>query len=168
MARRYITSAPPPSPSTKVVTYFVFHYFYGTPPPTPSRSQFFVESNWNVMAHGDAPGGEVEGKLANGVGSQYSSHYLGTWCIQHYYRWCAHLGWQQSTELTAPADLNGLVLFAERRNLVSARVPSHFNWSLRVGWVEVCSPRKKTANFNGLYSCTSFLWPETEYTAWYI
>jgi hypothetical protein len=25
-----------------------------------------------------------------------------------------------------PADLNGLVLFAERRNLVSARVPSHF------------------------------------------
>ena len=36
----------------------------------------------------------------NAVGSQYSSHYLGTWCIQHYYRWCAHLGCQQSTELT--------------------------------------------------------------------
>jgi len=36
----------------------------------------------------------VKGKLANGVGSQYSSHYLGTWCIQHYYRWCAHLGSQ--------------------------------------------------------------------------
>ena len=31
-------------------------------------------------------GVEVKGKLANGVGSQYSSHYLGTWCIQHYYR----------------------------------------------------------------------------------
>jgi len=31
-------------------------------------------------------GGEVRGKLANGVGSQYSSNYLGTWCIQHYYR----------------------------------------------------------------------------------
>jgi len=29
-------------------------------------------------------GGEVKGKLTNGVGSQYSSHYLGTWCIQHY------------------------------------------------------------------------------------
>jgi len=26
-------------------------------------------------------GGEVKGKLANGVGSQYPSHYLGTWCI---------------------------------------------------------------------------------------
>jgi hypothetical protein len=32
-------------------------------------------------------GGEVKGKLANGVGSQYSSHYLGTWCIQHYYHY---------------------------------------------------------------------------------
>jgi len=40
-------------------------------------------------------GGEVKGKLANGVGSsQYSSHYLGTLCIQHYNRWCAHLGCQ--------------------------------------------------------------------------
>ena len=45
-------------------------------------------------------GGEVKGKLANVVGSQYSSHHLRTWCIQHYYRWCAHLGCQQSTELT--------------------------------------------------------------------
>jgi len=36
-------------------------------------------------------GGEVMGKLANGVGSQYPSHYVGTWCIQHYYRWCTHL-----------------------------------------------------------------------------
>ena len=31
-------------------------------------------------------GGEVKRKEANGVGSQYSSHYAGTWCIQHYYR----------------------------------------------------------------------------------
>jgi hypothetical protein len=31
----------------------------------------------------------------------------------------------------APADLNGLVRFAGRRNLVSARVPLHFNWPLR-------------------------------------
>ena len=53
-----------------------------------------LQSSWNVMAHGDARGGGVKGKLANGVGSQYPSHYLGTWCIQHYYRWCAHLGCQ--------------------------------------------------------------------------
>ena len=45
-------------------------------------------------------GGEVKGKLANEVGNQYPSHYLGTWCIQHYYRLCAHIGCQYSTELT--------------------------------------------------------------------
>jgi len=57
-------------------------------------------------------GAEVKGRLSNAVGSQYPSHYLGTWCIQHYYRRCEHLGCQQSTELTSPADLNGLVRFA--------------------------------------------------------
>jgi hypothetical protein len=36
----------------------------------------------------------------------------------------------------APADLNGLVRFAERRNMVSARVPSHFKRSLTSGKVE--------------------------------
>ena len=30
----------------------------------------------------------------------------------------------------ASDDLNGLVRFAGRRNLISARVPSHFNWPL--------------------------------------
>jgi len=52
----------------------------------------------------------VKGKLVNGVVSQYSSHYLGIWYI--------------------PADLNGLVRFTERRNLISARVPSPFKRSL--------------------------------------
>jgi hypothetical protein len=32
----------------------------------------------------------------------------------------------------APADLNGLVRFSEKRNLVSARVPSHFKRSLQL------------------------------------
>jgi hypothetical protein len=32
--------------------------------------------------------------------------------------------------MTPPADLNGLVHFVERRNLVSARVPSHLKRSL--------------------------------------
>jgi len=31
-----------------------------------------------------------------------------------------------------PADLNGLIRFAERRNMVSARVPSHFKRSLHM------------------------------------
>jgi len=42
------------------------------------------------MAHGDAREGKVKGKLTNGVGIQYPSHYFGTWCIH----WCAHLGCQ--------------------------------------------------------------------------
>jgi len=56
----------------------------------------------------------MKGKLATGVGSQYPSHYLGTWCIQHYYRWCAHLGWPvvDWTDVPRRADLNGLVRFA--------------------------------------------------------
>jgi len=74
--------------------------------------------------------GEVKGKMANGVGSQYSSHYLGTWCMQHYYRWCRTPRLPVVDWTDAPADLNGLVRFAERRNLVSARVPSHFKRSL--------------------------------------
>ena len=53
-----------------------------------------VECVWNMMVHGDARELEVKGKVANGVGTQYASHFLGTWCIQHYYRWCAHLDCQ--------------------------------------------------------------------------
>ena len=81
---------------------------------TGRRVMFVLDSSWNVMANGDAREGKWRGKLANGVGSQYSSHYLGTWCIQHYYCWCAHLDCQQSTELTSPAVLNGLVRFARK------------------------------------------------------
>ena len=78
-----------------------------------SRVQLKCDGTWCRTA------GEVKGKLANGMGSQYPSHYLGT---QHYYCWCAHLGRQQFTERSR--------LFAERRNLVSGPVPSHFKRSL--------------------------------------
>ena len=37
------------------------------------------------------------------------------------------------------ADLNGLVRFAERRNLVSVRVPSHFKRSLPLTYTSVCN-----------------------------
>jgi len=78
--------------------------------------------------------GRGKGKLANGVGSRCPSHYLGTWVYP------ALLLLMRSPRLSvvdwtdAPADLIGLVRFAERRNLVSARVPSHFNWRL-LGWL---------------------------------
>jgi hypothetical protein len=64
----------------------------------------------------------VKGKLPNVVGSQYSSHYLGT--LLPLMR-TPRLPAVDRTD--APADLNGHVRFAERRNLVYARVPSYFN-----------------------------------------
>jgi hypothetical protein len=74
-------------------------------------------------------GGEVKGKLANGMGSQYPSHYLGTWSSittadVHTSAASSRLNWRP------PPVLNGIARFAERRNLVSARVPSHFKRSL--------------------------------------
>jgi len=50
-------------------------------------------------------GRKVNGRRANGLCSQYSSHYLGTWCIQHYCCWCAKIGCQQSTQLTPTGRL---------------------------------------------------------------
>ena len=90
-----------------------------------------VESSWNVMAHGDAREGKWRGKLANGVGSQYPSHYFGTRCIQHYYRWChTPRGCQQSTELTPlpPGRFKWTrTVSRERRNVISAHVSSYLN-----------------------------------------
>jgi hypothetical protein len=76
-----------------------------------------VDSSWNVMAHGDTGRG-VKGKLANRVGSQYSSHYIGTWCIQHYYHWCAHLGCRKKK--------SGLCACVITFQLVSTHLPFNF------------------------------------------
>ena len=73
-------------------------------------------------------GGEVKGKLANGVGSQYSSlprNLVYPALLTLMRLWLPVVDWTD-----APTDLNGLVRFAERRNLVCARVPSHFKRSL--------------------------------------
>jgi len=77
-----------------------------------------VDSSWNVMAHGAAREGKWRGNWrmqwvtstlhttseygvssiitadahTSAAGNQYTSHYLRIRCIQHYYRWCAHLG----------------------------------------------------------------------------
>ena len=80
-------------------------------------------------------GGEVKGKLTNGVGRQYSSHYLRNMVYP------ALLPLMRTPRLPvvdwtdAPADLNGLVRFANGRNLVSARVPSRFKRSLRCTYI---------------------------------
>jgi len=92
------------------------------------KAKLWVESSWNVMAHGDAREGKWRGKLANGVGSQYP--------LSQNMVYPALLPLMSTPRLPvvdwtdALADLNGLFRFAERRNLVSARVPSHFKRSL--------------------------------------
>jgi len=47
----------------------------------------------------------------------------------------------------APADLNKLVRFAERRNLVSERVPSHFKRSLPRNWTDAPADLNKLVRF---------------------
>ena len=69
----------------------------------------------------------MKGKLANGVGNQYPL------TIPRNMAYSALLQLMRTPRLSvvdrtdAPVDLNELVRFAERRNLVSARVPSHSN-----------------------------------------
>jgi len=75
-------------------------------------------------------GGELKWKLANAVGSQYSSHYLGTRCIQHYYRWYAHLGCQQSTELTATDRFKWTRPFRLKNEIWFLRVCHHISIDL--------------------------------------
>jgi hypothetical protein len=73
--------------------------------------------------------GEVKGKLANGV-------VASTLTLPRNMAYPALLPLMRTPRLPAvdrtdaPADLNGLVIFAERRNVVSACVPSHFKRTL--------------------------------------
>jgi hypothetical protein len=87
-------------------------------------------SNWNVMAHGDAREGKWRGDWRmDWVASTLhttSEHGVPniTTADAHTSSASRRLNWRH------PADLNGLDRFAERRNLVSAHVPSHFRRSL--------------------------------------
>jgi hypothetical protein len=89
-----------------------------------------VESSRNLMAHGDAREGKWRGNwrmewVANTLTLPRNTVYLALLPLMLTPRLPA-VDWTD-----APADLNGLVLFAERPNLVSARVPSHFKRSLQ-------------------------------------
>jgi len=89
-----------------------------------------VDSSWNVMAHGDAWVGKWKANwrmewVASTLHTT-SEHGVSsiTTADAHTLAASSRLNWRP------PADLNGLVRFAEKRNLVSARVLSHFNWPL--------------------------------------
>ena len=83
-----------------------------------------------MMAHGDA----LEGKWRGNRRMQWvastlhttSEHGVSsiTTADAHTSAASSRLNWPP------PVYLNGLLCFAERRNLVSAPVPSHFNWPL--------------------------------------
>ena len=93
------------------------------------KTDSLVESSWNVMAHGDAGEGKWRGNwrmewVASTLHTS-SEHGVSRITTADAHTSTASSGWTD-----APADLNGLVRFAERRNLASARVPSHFKRSL--------------------------------------
>jgi len=85
------------------------------------------------MTHDDAPAGE--GGESEGETGEWSG-YPVPFTLPRNTVYPALLPLMRTPRLSVvdwtdrPADLNGLVRFAERRNLVSARVPSHFNWPL--------------------------------------
>ena len=89
-----------------------------------------VDCVWNVMAHGDTREGKWRGNwqmewVASTLHTT-SDHGVSsiTTADAHTSAASSRLNWRPS------ADLNRFVRFAERRNLVSARVPSHFTRSL--------------------------------------
>ena len=95
-------------------------------------------SSWNVMAHGDARAEGSEGETGEWSG------WPVLFTLPQNMVYPALLPLMRTPRLPVvdwtdtPADLNGFVRFAERRNLVSARVPSHFKRSLPVtsySWV---------------------------------
>ena len=84
------------------------------------------------MAHGDAREGKWRGNWRMGwvactlhTTSEHGVSSITT-ADAHSSAASSRLNWRPT------ADLNGLVRFAERRNLFSARVPSRFNWPLRL------------------------------------
>jgi len=86
-----------------------------------------IDSSWNVMAHCDVEGnwrGNLRMEWVTSTLHTTSEHGVSsiTTADSHTSAASSRLNWRP------PADLNWLVRFAERRNLVSARVPSHFNW----------------------------------------
>ena len=90
-----------------------------------------VESSRNVMAHGDA----WEGKWRGNWQMEWVASTLHTTSehgVSSITTADAHTLDASSQLNRRPADLNGLVHFTKRRNLVSARVPSHFNWPLQL------------------------------------
>jgi len=102
-------------------------------PPSPApREDPAIGSSWNVMAHGNARKGKWRGnwRMEWVASTLHSTSERGVSSITtanaHTSAASSRLNWRPA------ADLNGSVRFAERLNLISARVPSHFNWPIPI------------------------------------
>ena len=94
---------------------------------------------WNLMAHGDAREGKWRGNWR-------MEWVVSTLILPRNVVYPALLTLMRITRLPAvdwteaPADLNGLVRFGERRNPVSARVPSLFKRTIHLSlYLSVCN-----------------------------
>jgi hypothetical protein len=119
----------------------------------------YVESSWNVMAHGDAQ----EGK--------WRENWRMEWVASSLHATSEHgvssiLPLMRTPRLPvvdwthAPVDLNGLVRFAERRNLVSARavtiqLASTTCWNTETD----CILTTKSTSVSGMIITTSYYFP---------
>ena len=74
----------------------------------------------------------MKGKLANGVGSQYS-HTTSEGGVSSITNADAHTSAEEIGWTDSPTDLNRLIRLGERRTVVSARVPSDSPRALPLG-----------------------------------
>ena len=132
-----------------------------------SHTYNLLECVWNLMVHGDARLGKWRGN--------WRMEWVATLPRNAVYPALLPLmriPLLRAVDWTdAPADLNGLVSFAERRKLVSARVPSHFKRSVlqtslvfcQSSWVS-CTTSKSGPFFVFLWYRVVIWWARLYYT----
>jgi hypothetical protein len=114
---------------TILILFLPFRHRFSTWYLSLPTKTLHIVSSWNVMAHGDARKGKWSGNwrmewVASTLHTT-SEHGVSniTTADAHNSAASSRLNWR-------PADLNEIVPFADRRKLVSVRVPSHFKRSL--------------------------------------
>ena len=112
-----------------------------TKPPLPPREIYLVEICWYVMVHGDAReekwGGNKRMEWVTSKCHMTAEHRLAR-AVQNL-QTDVHNSAASSRLNWGPRRFKRIVRFAERRNLVYARVTSHLKRSILVsvrGWVE--------------------------------
>ena len=119
----------------------------------------YVDSSWNVTAHGEAREGEVKGETGWMQWVASTLHTTSEHGVSRITTADAHNSVANSRLNWRPlADLNGLVRFAERRNLVSARVPSYISWPLRMFVIH--TPKQNIFAYHvGEHNLSMYGWP---------